>query len=155
MLEAKPTGWWSSTFVVLDDGVPVTKLKLKLWREGGGFELDGMRYTLRREGVAGDFLVEDEQGMVLARADKPSAFRNRFVLTHPGGILRLEPTSWTGRAYRVLGADTLQVGELRRRSMWRQVVEADLPADLPRPVRVFILLLVLLLIRRDDAAAST
>jgi hypothetical protein len=154
MLEAEPTRWWASTYAVREDGVPLTELSFRALREGGRFVLGGVPYTLRRERMAGDFLLEGLDGAEVARARKPSAFRRRFELRHQGGALRIEPTSGWGRRYRVVDGGR-QVGEVRRRSAFRRQVDTDLPDDLPRPVQVFVLWLVLLMFRRDEAAASS
>jgi hypothetical protein len=154
MLDAEPKSWWGSTYKVTEDGVTLTELAFTNLREGGGFTLGGVPYTLRRERPAGDFVLADPSGVPTARARKPSAFRRRFELEHPGGSLRIESTSGWGRSYRVLGVEG-QVGEVRRRSLWRRQVQADLPADLPRPIQVFVLGLVILMFRRDEAAAAS
>jgi hypothetical protein len=155
MLQAAPTSWWGSRYAVRDDGEPLTELAFTSLREGGGFTLGGVPYTLRREGVAGNFVLQDPSGVAAAQARKESAFRRRFELEHPGGGLRVESTSVWGRSYRVLGPEGRQLGEVRWRSFWRREVDATLPDDLPRHIQVFVLWLVLLMIRRDEAAATS
>jgi hypothetical protein len=140
---------------VREDGEPLTELSFRNLREGGDCTLGGVPYTLRREGVAGEFVMEEPGGVEAARAKKPNALQRRFELRYPGGSLRVESTSGWGKSYRVIGADGRQVGEVRRRSMWRRQVDAALPDEVPPQVRVFVLWLVLLMLRRDESVAAS
>ena len=152
-LEAKPRSWWGSTYVVGEDGAPLTEATLSVMREGGRFTLDGQPYTLRRDRPARAYVLEDVGGAEVARAHRPSAFRRRFEVTYPGGALRVEQAGTMSGRYLVLDGEE-RVGEIRRRSFWSRQVEADLPAELPSPVRVFTLLIALLMYRRDESAAT-
>ena len=155
MLIAESTNWLGSRYAVREDGEPLTELSLRNLREGGDCTLGGVPYTLRREGAAGDFVMQEPGGVEAARARKPSAFKRRFELRYPAGTLRVESASGWGKSYRVLGADGGQIGEVRRRSLWRRQVDAALPDEVPRHVQVFVLFLVLLMLRRDEAAGSS
>jgi hypothetical protein len=149
MLNAVPKNFLSWDFRVLDGGREVAAMDLSLWREKGTLSVEGVPYRVYREGLAsGAFVIEDPGGQVLARAEKPNALRRSFVVEHGARRLRLEAWSPIGRAF-VLRDDQGVIGTIKPDNFITRRATADLPEDLPLPVRIFFLWLVFILWRRD------
>jgi len=81
-------------------------------KEAGEITIGGVRHRTRREGlVSGAFVVEQE-GLELARADKPSAFFNRFEIIYQGRNYELKKESAWRRRFVVLGEGGEVVGRI-------------------------------------------
>ena len=155
LLRIEPKGWLSWSFRVLDArGHALTEIQQAWVRERGTFSIDGTRYTVRRTSAwKGTFQLEQPEG-VLAEATKPSLFRRAFDVVTPRGHLRVEATSVFGRTFEVY-RDEAPVGSIRPAAFLSRSAEADLPDDLPEPIRVFLIFLVLLLWKRAANAAAS
>lgn len=157
MLEANPDGWWSSQYTVVRDGVATGALHFRALREAGLITVGDQRFEVRRERAgSGNWLLEGSGGVVVASAQKPSAWRSQIIVRASGQpiVVHLRrPSTWR-RSFEVLQSDR-RVGEIRRASIWRRRTEADLPDGLPEAVQVFCVWLVLLLFRREDSAAAS
>lgn len=154
-LEIVPKHVVSWDFQVLEEGVPVAYLDLAV-TEKAGFELEGVRYRIRREGrVSGDWLLEAEgDRSVLARAAKVSAFRREYLVTAAGRRLVYRAAHPLTRAF-VLLHGTREMGSLRPVGFFRRRAVAELPDELPPPTRIFLIFLALILWRRQARAAGS
>jgi hypothetical protein len=151
MLRVVPTHWYSWDVTVTDTSRPVADMTMSWWREKGALTIDGSTYRLYREApMSGAFLLE-QAGSVLARAEKPSIFRREFVVRHAGREYTLRPRSIWGRAF-VLLAGPRQVGSIAPKSTFTRHADADLPPDLPLPVRMFIVWLTMISWRRQQSS---
>ena len=160
MFDVAPDGWSWSRYSVRRDGQVVARLTFRAMREAGDIVVDGERHEVRRERAGGGRwllrpVIEGAPGRAVAVAEKPSAWRHRFVVRAPGRstALHVQRPSALRRTYEVREADRV-IGRLRQVSMWRRRISVDLPDDLPPQVQVFVVWLVLLLFRRDDSAAA-
>src|SRR5262245_63468924 len=84
MMEAVPRGWLGRNFELHHHHRPIALLDVSALREVAEIEIGGELHQLKREGrFSGAFLLQkgDE---VLARAVKPSAFRDRFEVEVQG-----------------------------------------------------------------------
>jgi hypothetical protein len=99
---------------------------------------------------SGDFLLERD-GVVLARAAKPSAFRSAFEVRHDGRTYELAKESVWHRRF-VLRSSNAEIGSLAPRSAFGRAAFATLPEPWPLSLKVFVIWLVVLLWRR--AASS-
>lgn len=149
MLQVVPTHWYSWDVTVTDESRPVADITLSWWREKGELTIDGATYPLYREApISGDFVLE-HAGRVLARAEKPSVFRREFVIRHADREYSLRRESVFRRAF-VLLDGSQQVGSIAPNSAFTRKAAADLPHDLPLPVRMFIVWLTLISWRREQ-----
>jgi hypothetical protein len=149
MLKAVPENFLSWDFRILDGDREVAAMDLSLWREKGVLSVEGLPYRVYREGLAhGAFILEDPGGRVLAKAEKPNALRRSFVVEHDGRRFRLEAWTPFGRAF-VLRDDQAAIGTVKPDNFITRRATAELPEDLPLPVRIFLLWLVFILWRRD------
>ena len=154
MLNAIPKQWFSWDFRVLDEGRDVAEMDLAFWREKGVLSVEGIPYRVYREGLAnGAFILENQGGQMLAKAEKPNALRRSFLVEYEGRKLRLEAESPFGRAF-VLRDDQGVIGTVKPDSFLSRRTTANLPEDFPLAVRIFLLWLVIILWRRDDGTGS-
>jgi hypothetical protein len=149
MMQVVPTHWYSWDVTVTDESRPVADITLSWWREKGELTIDGATYPLYREApISGDFVLE-HAGRVLARAEKPSVFRREFVIRHADREYSLRRESMFRRAF-VLLDGSQQVGSIAPNSAFTRKAAADLPHDLPLPVRMFIVWLTVISWRREQ-----
>jgi hypothetical protein len=102
--------------------------------------------------VSGDFFIQ-RGGQTLARAAKPSAFTNRFVVTFRERSYTLERKSIWGRTFVLLDGDR-EIGSVTPRSMWTRRATIDLPSDWPLPIRAFVIWLAIIVWKRDANAGG-
>jgi hypothetical protein len=154
MVELVPHGWSARRFSVVRDGEAVAELQLGWVREGGEVTIDGAPYELRREGLmSGAYRLTSHRAEV-ARARKPSAWRNRLEVEHDGWTYELAKRSWWGSTYE-LRLSGSPVGEVRPRHLFTtRRAQVHMPDDMPLPTVVFVCALVVLLWNRESAAAS-
>ena len=136
----------------MDESRPVADLDVSWWGEKGILTIEGTTYRVYREApMSGDFILE-QAGSVLARAEKPSLFLRRFLIRHAGREYTLQRKSVFRRSY-VLLDGSREIGSLAPESLFTRKAAADLPLDLPLPVRMFVVWLTVILWRRDQAAS--
>ena len=145
--------WYSWDFTLHDGPREVADLDLSAWREKATLTIGDVEYRVYREGLmSGDFLLE-RGDTILARATKPSAFRNRFVMHYEGRDYMLRKVSVWRRTFVLEDADR-EIGHIVPHSFWRRDGTATLPAAWPLPVRTFVVWLAIILWKRDAEAAA-
>ncbi|HZD48155.1 MAG TPA: hypothetical protein VE178_05350 [Silvibacterium sp.] len=167
MLHVVPQSWLSWNFDVYEGAHQVAEIKVSTLPERGTFSIDGTSFRARREGMfSGEFFLEDgsenrgENGdQIIARAQKPSALLKSFEIQYSDRSYKLKKESVVGRAFLLLEGDR-EVGSIRPEGFLSRKAAALLPAEMPRPVQVFVIWLTILMWRRDanagaSAAAST
>jgi hypothetical protein len=96
VFRAVPKGWFSHDFDVFDPaGTRVATADLSDWSENAELEVRGTRYMARHQTLAQEFSLEEEDGLRLAVAEKPSAWRETFSLEH-GPEIRLRAVDERG-----------------------------------------------------------
>ena len=151
MLQIVPTHWYSWDVTVKDESRPVADIAVSWWSEKGALTIDGATYRVYREApISGAFVLE-QASRVLARAEKPSIFRREFVIRHADREYTLRHESMFRRAF-VLMDGSRQVGSLAPKSVFTRNAAADLPRDLPLPVRMFIVWLTVVSWRRQQSS---
>jgi hypothetical protein len=152
-LQMLPKRWYSQDLSVMGETGPVADIDLSWWREKAVLTIDGKPYRAYREGlVSGDFILESA-GTVVARAEKPSAWRRTLVIRHEGRGYELRAASAFRREF-VLWAGSRQIGTVGPKHAFSRKAAVDLPDELPLPVRVFIIWLAAILWMRDSAGAA-
>ncbi|HIG86173.1 MAG TPA: hypothetical protein EYQ25_03940 [Planctomycetes bacterium] len=147
MLEVRARKIFSSHYEILDVGQVLTTVNIRWWREAGKFKLDGEQYTVGRRGLASGLFYVERDGELLASANKPSAFFNRFTVDYDGQEYELSRRSFFGRAFD-LKLNGSRVGSMNPTSIWTRSARVHLPNEITAPVQVFITWLVLVLWRR-------
>ena len=154
MLIARPEGWTARRWrIEREDGELVAALEVPLLREGGRLVIGDRIHRVEREGLMSGPWVLLDGDQLLFEADKPSAIRNRFMVTVKGAPLELSPTSWTLRSFRLVGPDWVEFGQIRRPSWLSRRVEIDLSDLVPLEAQLFLFVLAMVLWRRADAGA--
>ena len=103
-----------------------------------------------REGLmSGDFILESA-GSVLARAQKPSAFRRCFVIEHASRRYTLRAESAFKRSF-VLLLDDKEVGSITPEGCFTRRAIADLPQDMLLPMKIFTIRLAVIFRKREWA----
>ena len=140
--------WFSLDFDVKEADRHLAHMDLSAWGEKGVLTIDGVEHRVRREGpLHGDFLLERD-GTVVARATKPSAWWNRFVIHHEGQTYELAKSSFWRRRFVVRRGDT-EIGSLAPKSAWQREATVELPEQWPLPLKVFVMWLALILWNRE------
>lgn len=153
MLTAVPKRWFSWDFTVWDGDRSVASIDTSCWREQGILTVDGVDHRVHRERIlSGDFILETA-GVVVARAQKPSAFRRAFAIEHHGRRYGLRATSMFGGRMALLEGDR-SVGSVSPQGIVTRRLDVDLPPDLPLAVKVFVIWLAVILWKRDSDAGA-
>jgi hypothetical protein len=153
LLEIAPKHIFSNTFQFRTQSHELVVLRGSSWRERAEFDLQGSRYRLYREGrLKGPFLLERD-GRLIARAVKPSAFRERFEVEVNGAVYTLRKPSAFSRRFHLFSGEQ-QIGEIAPVSVFSRRSRINLPADIPLAIQLFIFWLALLMWKRQAAAAG-
>lgn len=153
MLHAVPKRWFSWDFNVMRGDEVLGDIDMSLWREQGVLTVGGEAYRVYREGLMnGDFVLESS-GVVLARAQKPSAWRRSFTITHAGRTYTLRAASLFRRAFTLFEGET-EIGRVSPQGILSRRAEVDLPDAWPLPLKIFIVWLAVLLWKRDSDSSA-
>jgi hypothetical protein len=148
-----PKGWFSWDFSVASGGRTLAALELSTWRERAEIRIgDVTHHVFRERAMGGDFVIE-AGGRQLARAAKPSAFRNTFVVSYGGRDYTLRKTSAWRREFELMDGER-RIGTLAPESRWTRRATANLPSDWPAPITAFVIWLVIILWKREAGAAA-
>jgi hypothetical protein len=153
MLQATPRNWFSWNFVVSDGEREVADIRLAMLREAGELVVEQNTYRVNREGIMSGAFVLQSAGRDLARAEKPSAFQRSFQIVVDGETYTLGAKSAFRRKF-VLKDGERPVGSVYPVNAFTRKCIVDLPADIPLPVRVFMVWLVIILWKRDNDSAA-
>ena len=135
---------------ITEDDRPVTLLA-NFRREGCEFTVDGQQVQVKRE-RGKRFVLSGPKGRI-ATAERESG--KRWVITTGAGRLELvRPSTW--RSAWELHQGGRALGRIERdKGIFSRSSHADLPPEVPLPVRVFAFYVVLILWERASAAAAT
>jgi hypothetical protein len=148
-----PRRWYSWDYTVMRGDRTVAVLDLASWRERAEIVIGDVTHRVFRErAMGGDFIIE-AGGRELARATKPSAFRDRIIVHYGDRDYTLHKPSMWGRAFALMDGDR-QIGSIAPESVWTRRATTDLPADWPLPIQAFVIWLVILLWKRDAQSAA-
>jgi hypothetical protein len=148
-----PKRWYSWDFSVTSGDRTLAVLDVSAWCERAEIVIGDVTHRVFREGaMSGDFVIArgDHE---LARAAKPSVFRNTFVVHYDGTDYTLRKASVWRRAFVLLEGER-QIGSIAPESLWTRRAAADLPPDWPMPIRAFLIWLAVVLWKREAAASA-
>ena len=143
----EPRRWYSWDYAVMTGDRTVARLDLSSWRERAEIMIGDVTHRTFREHALGDFVIE-AGGRELARATKPSAFRDTMIV-HYGGrdYTLLKPSIWR-RTFALLDGER-QIGTIEPESAWTRRAIADFASDWPMPIQAFVIWLVIILWKRN------
>ena len=147
-----PKAWYSWDFDVVGGDRTLATLDLSCWREKADVLIEDVTHRVFREHALGDFIIE-RGGQVLARATKPSVFRQAFLVNYNGKTYSLHRPSVWRRAFALLDGEQ-QIGSVSPNSVWTRDATADLPRDWPMAVKAFVIWLVIILWKRESDGAA-
>jgi hypothetical protein len=154
MLEAVPNNFFSSNFRLEEEGRLLGEVSASLWRDKATLEIQDGTYQFYREGqFSGDFVLE-HNGNILARASKPSAFRNRFDVELPNRRLVLRKVAAFRRRLGLFDGEK-PIGSVYPLGIFTRRSNIDLPSDWPLPIRVFVFWLAFIVWKRQDSMAAS
>ena len=156
LLRAHPTRFFSWDYQVWDEADLSSRLELELgaFREGGRVLVDGEEFIVRKEGVLGSHFILEAGTGVLAEAVKQGAFSGTFKVRVADRVFTLRAAGLFSRRY-ILLHGRQELGSISPSGFFGRTAVVDLPADIPIPIRLFLLCLVLLLWKRAAAAAAS
>ena len=159
VLRAVPKGYFSYGFDVFDrSGTRVATAELANWRENANLDVGERRYLARHETWAKEFFLEGEDGQPVAVAEKPSGWKETFLLElleHGGARYELRKESAWKSSFVLSREGVDPVGSIEQKSFFGRETVAHLPEELPIEVRVFVFWLATLMRKRNDAAAAS
>jgi hypothetical protein len=158
MLRAVPDGWFSYNFTVFDrSGTPVARADLSkwLWLETAKLEISATSYEAYSKRLAHkEFLLEKEDGRVVAVAEKPSFWRNRRVIEHAGNRYELKKESAWRNTF-VLWRDGVgPIGSVRSNGVFKREWTVELREELPMEVGVFVMWLMVIMWKLTLSSAA-
>src|SRR5688572_13026032 len=110
-LQTLPKRWYSPDLSVMVESRPVADIDASWWREKAVLTIEDRRYRVYRERLMSGAFILESAGTVLARAEKPSAFRRTLQVHHDGREYTLRATSVFRRDF-VLLDGSRQIGSL-------------------------------------------
>lgn len=156
MLRAVRRNWFSYDLDVFDrTGTRVATADLANWRENAKLEVGGKRYLARHEMGSKDFVLEGEDGLTVALAEKPSVLRESFSLEHGAGRYEVRKESPWKSSFVISREGMGVVGSIKQGSIFGGETTVDLPEELPIEVQVFVLWLATVMRKRADSAAGS
>ena len=152
-MQIVPRRWYSWDYTVMRGDRTVAVLDLAAWRERAEIVVGDVTHRVFRErAMSGDFIIEGS-GREMARATKPSAFRDTMIVHYGGHDYTLrKPSVWRRRF--VLMDGERQIGSIAPDSAWSRQATTDLPHDWPVPIQAFVICLVIILWKRDAESAA-
>ncbi len=151
MTEAVPRSWFSRTIDFFEGGQPIAVLEHAVLRSSRIVVGEDV-YTIRWRGVLRRSYVLEGETRLLAEATA-TLIPPRCEVMAGDRNLTLRGVGLARRTFRVFHGD-LEIGTIRRRSLFRRDVAVDLPDSLPVPIRVFLAFLVYRFWRRRARAAG-
>lgn len=152
MIEAVPTGIFSSGYQLQQDGRVIADLNASSWRQKADLEIDGETFRLYREGVTSGAFMLEWNGKTLARAIKPSAFSDRFEMEVGKRSFTLRKESLWSRRFGLFEGEQ-QLGRVAPAGTFTRRVLVELPEDWPSSVQAFVFWLALLMWNREKAGS--
>ena len=134
MLAVIPKGWFRNEYEITSNGERIVDIHQSWFREEGELTILGEKYQVRKPGMRGVFLLE-QNGVTVARAEKPSAFKHTMNVDYNGVRYTIRPESVWRRRF-VLQVGDFVIGSIEPRNAWSRKARVRFP-DLPFPVTVF------------------
>ena len=155
MLTAIPRNWRTWDFALVDGGKSLAEIDMSSWRERGTLTISNEIYRVYRERLFTGAFVLESNGVVVARATKPSAWTRRLIVEFGGSEYELKSRSSFSRGFRLL-KDGALIGTLSPSGIMSRRMNVELTEELPLSLKAFVVWLTVLLWKRAaEAAAGT
>lgn len=153
MLEAIPTNLLCTNFRLEQENKLLGELDPAVFRCRATLELEEGTYDLYRERFLGGDYILERDGQIVARAIKPSAFRNKFEIALGNRLLQLKKVSSWSRKFGLF-ENGQQIGGIYPQGIFSKRSRIDLPGEWPLANRAFMFWLAFLTWKQESAAAS-
>jgi hypothetical protein len=148
MLRLIPKHWYSWDFRLEDrTGTRLADVIVSAWRQRGSVVAAGVQYKVSRDGLTGPYVLESA-GRKMARAVKPSLFRQAFRVSHGEGEYTLQRTSWWRGEFGVFEGSR-RVGVIAPASWLTRRATVTLPGTMPIWLQAFMVWLAALMWKRS------
>jgi hypothetical protein len=148
MLQARKRGFFKRSYELTERGSRVADLA-DIKREGCDITVDGHSYRIHRE-RSKRFVLNGPGGQA-AVAERDGG--RRWRISSPAGSFELvKPSMW--RSPWELQANGQTVGRIEHDGGFGRLSKAELPAEMPRALRVFVFYVVLMTWEREATAAA-
>jgi hypothetical protein len=147
MLEAIPMNLFATKFQLQQDNRLLGEIAGAFWGENARLELGDGTYGLYKDGLLGGDYVLERKGEIVARASKPSAFKNIFEVQLPDRRLVLRRASaWSWNRLRLkrnaprfdLFDAEVPIGSIYPVGPFTRHTIIDLPDNWSLPIRAFL-----------------
>lgn len=150
-LIAQPKGMFSSVIFLKQGEETVATIEMTHIREKGILSIGDRVWRMgQKKAYRSDFLLEDADGNITARATQPSAWSDRFVITF--GTMEFElkrPSAWKDTFHLSWNGESL--GRVERPRVLSRETHITLAKSLPLELRAFVFWLVMTQWNRDAA----
>jgi hypothetical protein len=152
MLELIPTGAFTWSYRIKEDGADVGVLTLARIKSAGSFSMHGRQLDLKRASLFGSIdLVEADR--TVAHAERKGFVRPNYLVTAEDRQVAVVGTGFLPRAARIVHGDVV-IANIRRPNLLRRGVTIDATSGAPAPLLVFCTALVILHWRAAARASS-
>ncbi|RZS44181.1 hypothetical protein EV193_10156 [Herbihabitans rhizosphaerae] len=148
MLHSTTSGFFKRHYEITEDDRPLVTLEHG-GREKSSFTLDGVPYSIARDG--GKRLLLTERGRRTGTATRDGG-RRWSIDSDAGRFELVKPSMWKDGWE--LHRDGTSLGTISKNGAFSKGATADLPADIPLPVRLFAFYIVHVLWQRAASAAA-
>ncbi len=153
-LRIVPVRWHSWDAHVLEEDRPVCTIDVAGVRDRARFTLAGESYEIVSAGILPRRFRLERDGRVVASAERSGLWRRGFEVSAGDRSLAFRPTALLRRRFQLLHGDRV-VGHFAPDGWLTRRARAMFPADIPLPIRIFIVFLGLTLWRRAARAAGS
>ncbi len=133
----------SWNYTVMDGSAAVAEINMAWWSQKGAMTVEGREYPIHREGLVGGAFVLEGDDAIMVRAEKVSPLSRSFEIVFHDRTYLLKRKTLISRKYLLVVGDS-EVGSIAPVGIPCFRIRADLPEELPLPVKVFLLWLVVL-----------
>ena len=153
MMEAVPTGWLGRNFELHRHHRPIARLDVSTWSEVAEIEIEGELHQFKREGRFGGAFLLQKGDQVLARAVKPSAFKDRFEVEVEGRSYTFKRISGFRREFGLF-AGKQHIGGVAPVAWYTKKSVIRVPDNWPAAVQAFVFWLALIMWKRAEAGSG-
>src|SRR6185436_13118217 len=129
VMKVVPKNWYCWNFELTDADSVLADIAMSSWKEKAAVLVQAVEYQAFREGsFSGAFLLASG-GRVICSAEKPSAFRQQFIISTGRGEVTLKSESALRRTMG-LYQHSNRVGIITPESVFKRSAVVDLPENL-------------------------
>ncbi|MCF8260738.1 MAG: hypothetical protein K9J12_08190 [Melioribacteraceae bacterium] len=153
MLIAEPKNFFSGDFRIFDDNKEIAFLDSSVWKESAQLKFENETYEFNREKSFSGLFRLMLKDRTLLKAEKPSAFSNKFEIEFKGAHYTLKKGSVWKREFHILKSDRI-IGSIKPLGVFTQKTKIDLPENWLPITKIFLFWLVSIIWKRENSAGG-